>query len=378
MYLHLTSGAPDMEEVHVSVFSTGTTSRIAVAFRDKKQNDRGFLMLGTAKAAEITWGQLQSISKDMVAYQPQVSVLPTGRIVVSFRDDQTKATGYVAGGRIDETDPFKAIMLQPHEFESNLFETSPLVQLAMSRVVCLYSHPKAKHMAYGGVVFMQVGTGGTLNILGKYRFADGPVSHVAAVAMRPTSFVVAYREPPIAGESQTAYSRELSLVWLEMQDSEIVKDPHPIVIDYNQKDMGVRDISLVSENLIAYSYQSNAERKTKVAIVRVDPNNHRMKVTSNPRVIADGGTTFVKSVSTPFVSMAPHTLTYTQKPQKKSIAETCSISMEGHVTKCQTIHWANMPANSVSAGRLLDGRLVFVFSDSSKSAPYYQMLAPPS
>merc|ERR1719198_2714920 len=97
-----------------------------------------------------------------------------------------------------------------------------------------------------------------------------------------------------------------------MQDEELIKDPHPIVIDTDIKDMGVRDVALVSENLFAYSYQSNSERKTKMAVIRVDPDTHRMQVTDKPKDIATGDTPFVKSISTPFQPLAPHTLTYTQ------------------------------------------------------------------
>jgi len=378
MFLHLTSGSPGMEEVHITVFSHAKSARMAIAFRDTKQGDRGFLMLGTAGEADIKWGQLQGFSKDLAAYQPQIVVMPTGRIVISFRDDPKEGVGYIVGGRVDEADPFKAIMLEAHEFETSLFEASPLVQLATSRVACMYSYPKtSKKAGYGGVVFLQSAKGGTLSIIGKYRFADIAVSNIAAVAMRPTSFVVGYRDPPLPGESPDAYSRELSLVWMGMEDDELIRDPHPIVVDSKDKDIGIRDLSLVSENLIAYSYQSKSERKTKLAIVHVDPSNHRMKMTSAPKVISDGSTAFVKSISLPFMSLAPHTLTYIQKPHKSSIAETCTISMKGLITGCQEMHWANTPVNTVIGARLGDGRLVFVYADVSEGAPYYQMIASP-
>lgn len=374
MSLHLKNGAPAMEDVTVAVFQQ---NRLAVAFRDTKQGNRGFLMLGTAKEADIEWGQLQPFSKDLKAYNPQIIVTTIGRIVAQFRDEAKDGTGYIVGGRVDEADAMKAIMLEATGFVKSQAESAALVSLATYRVVCLYAHPAgAKEQAYGGALFLQVLKGGSLSIMGKYRFADHLVTSIAAVSLRPTSFVVAYRDPPSATASAASYSRELSAVWMSMQDDELIVDPHPIVIEPETKDMGLRDVSLVSENLFAYSYQSNSDKKTKMAIVRVDPDTHRMKVTDTPKELTSGETTFVKSISTPFQSLAPHTLTYLQHPEKNSVAETCRISPKGKISDCQELPWANTRVGSVTASRLGDGRLVFVFGNEKKD-PYYQMLGAP-
>jgi hypothetical protein len=373
MGLHLKT-IPAMEDIAVSVFHQ---NHLVAAFRDKKQDNRGFLLIGEAGEADIKWSQLQPFSKNFKAYNPQIIVMPTGRIVVQFRDAHKDGTGYLMGGRIDEKDSKKAIMLDPVAFVKGQNEATALVPLATSRVVCLYSHPKGPtNDAYGGAIFLQVVKGGSISVIGKYRFADHLVTQVAAVALRPTSFVVAYRDPPLADEPSDAYSRELSAVWMSMQDNELVVDPHPIVIEPETKDMGVRDVSLVSENLFAYSYQSKSTRKTKMAIVRVDPDTHRMKVTEESKELADGDTGFVKSISTPFQSLAPHTLTYIQHPRKNSVAETCRISPSGKISDCQELPWSNSEVADVTGARLGDGRLVFVFSDIKKD-PYYQMLGAP-
>lgn len=369
MALHLKQ-VPLMEDVTVSVFSQ---THLAVAFRDAKDGGRGFLMLGKAREADVKWGQLQPYSGKLEAYSPQLIVMGTGRIVVQFRDALTKGTGYLVGGRIDPKDPEKAILLAPVPFVKGQEEATALVSLASSRVVCLYSHPVVgKEEAYGGAIFLQVVKGGGISVIGKYRFADHLVTHVAAVALRPTSFVVAYRDP----NTEVPYSRELSAVWMSMQDSELVVDPHPIVIEPELRDMGFRDVSLVSENLFSYSYQSKSDQKIKMAIVRVDPDTHRMEVTDKPRELTGGDTPFVKSVSLPFQSLAPHTLTYLQHPRKNSVAETCRISARGKIASCQEIPWSNTGVSTVTGRRLGDGRLVFVFADKSKG-PYYQMLGAP-
>jgi len=373
MALHL-DWVPLMEEVTVSVFSQ---NHLAIAFRDGKEGGRGFLMLGEAREADIKWGQLQPFSKNLKAYSPRVLVMPNRRIVVQFRDSPKKGTGYLVGGRVDENNPEKAIMLEPVGFVKGQDEATALVPLASSRVVCLYSHPKSPtEEAYGGAIFLQVVQGGSISVIGKYRFADHLVTHVAAVALRPNSFVVAYRDPPMPDEPADSYSRELSAVWMSMQDSELIVDPHPIVIESETKDMGLRDVSLVSENLFSYSYQSNSDRKTKMAIVKVDPDTHRMKVTDTPKELTTGDTPFVKSVSLPFQSLAPHTLTYLQHPNKSSVAETCRISPRGKISDCQEIPWSNTGVDSVTSTRLGDGRLVFIFGDTKKD-PYYQMLGAP-
>lgn len=363
-----------MEDVTVAVYQT---NRIVAAFRDAKQGGRGFLLLGEAKEAKIEWGQLQPFSGDLPVYDPQIVVNPIGRIVVEWRDKPTAGTGYLIGGSVDEKDPYKAIMLKPTGFVRGQAEKAALVQLETYRVVCLYSHPAtATEKAYGGAMFVQVLKGGSLSIMGKYRFADHQVTNIRAIQLRPSSFVVAYRDPPLLDESANSYSRELSVVWVGMQDDELIVDPHPIVIDAETKDMGLRDVALVSENLFAYSYQSNAEKKTKMAVVRVDPDTHRMKVTDKPKTLASGDTPFVKSISVPFASLAPHTLTYVQKPGKNSVAETCRITPKGLIEDCQELPWANTRVSSVTGTRLGDGRLVFVYADEKKD-PFYQMLGAP-
>jgi len=373
MSLHLKQ-APAMQDVTVAVFGQ---NRLAAAFRDEKQGGRGFLMLGTAGEADIKWSQMQSYSKNLKAFSPQIVVMPTGRIVVQFRDALKDGTGYLVGGRVDESDPSKAIMLKPVGFVRGQSEAAVLVSLASSRVVCLFAHPKGpKEQPHGGAIFLQAVKGGSISVIGKYRFANHAVTEIAAVALRPNSFVVAYRDPPRADEPSNALSRELSVVWMSMQDQELVVDPHPIVIEPETKEMGARSLALVSENLFSYSYQSNSERKTKVAIVRVDPDTHRMTVTDTPKEVSSGDTAFVKSISLPFQSLAPHTLTYLQPPGKNGVAETCRISPRGKITGCQELPWANARMSSVSAARLGDGRLVFVFGDDKKD-PFYQMLGAP-
>lgn len=377
MALHL-DVAPQMADVTISIFQQ---KHLAVAFRNERDANCGFLMLGEAREADIKWGQLQPFSKDKPVYSPRVIVMPNGRIVVQFRDAEEKGVGYLVGGHISKTGPEKAdmqaVMLEPVKFVKGQHQATALVPLEGSRVVCLYAHPQGKkEAAYGGAIFLQVLQGGALNIIGKYRFADHLVTNIAAVALRPTSFVVAFRDPPHADESGDSYSRELSAVWMSMQDSELVVDPHPIVIEPETKEMGERDVSLVSENLFSYSYFSKAERKTKLAIVRVDPDTHRMEVTDEPKEVMSGDTPFVKSVSLPFQSLAPHTLTYVQKPLKNSVAETCRISPRGKISNCQEIPWANTHVSTVMGARLGDGRLVFVFADKMKD-PYYQMLGAP-
>jgi len=375
MYLHLKDGKPPgMYDVAVATFQQ---ERLVVAFRDQKQGGRGFLMLGTAGKEEIKWGSMQPFSGDIIAIEPQIVALPNGRIVVHFRDRHEDGAGFLVGGRVDEADAFKAIMLTPTAFVRGQNEPTQLVSLQTSRVVCLYAHPATQsEQAYGGALFLQVAKGGTLSIMGKYHFANHEVSFVTALAIRPTSFVVAYRDPPTADEHSTAPSRELSVVWMAMEDNELFVDPHPIVLEPEKKGMGKRSLALVSENLFSYSYQCESERKIKMAIVRVDPDSHRMEVTGGPTTISDGDATFLHSISLPYLSLAPHTFTYFQQPRANSVAKSCRISPKGLITQCEKIAWSDTQAGSVGAVRLGDGRLVFVFSNRRKD-PFYQMLGAP-
>merc|ERR1719277_2680837 len=112
-----------------------------------------------------------------------------------------------------------------------------LVALASNRVVCLYSETAtdgsgAVTGAYGSAALAEVLPGGSLKVFGTYRFSEGPLlARISAVALSPTSLVVAYRAVPETKVRAGHPSRELSAQWIGMADNELVVDPHPIALE---------------------------------------------------------------------------------------------------------------------------------------------------
>jgi len=347
---------------------------VAVAYRKMTDRDRGFLLFGKTSADGVTWGQPVPFSGKLAAYSPAISVLGNGNVMIAFRDASRSGTGYVVSGRINSTDAMDAALGAPHAVSRFQAQKMVLMPLGSSNIVCLYSDRSFGNIqqAYGGAILMQVASG-SFSIMGRYRFADMPVARLAATQLTPSSLVIAYRGMQVDASPGATQSPELSATWMGMEDGELVIDPHPLVLEPNQKDMWARDISLVSENVLAYSYQSGMEKKTKVALIHVDPNTHTLKTAGEPTVIAEGDTKYVQGISLPAAASEPHTFTYYQHPKSKGEASACRIDPSGQLSHCNKIEWADTELESVRGGRLGNGRLLFVFSDLS-GEPFYQLL----
>jgi len=370
-----------MKEVHLAVFNK---DQIAVVYRDASKEDRGFLLLGNAREEKTHWGKIQSFSGKSPAFGPVALVLPTKRLVIGFRDANRDGTGMLVGGRLQSAPKSKlkmrAVFKKPLKFARNQAQHMVLVPLMNSRVVCLFSHrsldPDGKvKEAQGRALLVQMLAGGSIGLLGKYVFSHFPVSEISAVSFRPNSFVVAFRAIPMNLPAGSP-SKELSAIYVEMINNLLITDTKPIVLEPGRKDMYQRDVSLISENLIAYSYQSGSEQKTKMQIVRVDPSTHSMEAISRPIEIGSGPTTFVKSISQPFMALAPHSLTCMQHKKSPSVAKMCRVSPQGAVADCQAMSWTDAEVSVMSSSRISDGRLLFVFADAA-GRPFYQLLGTP-
>jgi len=375
-------------EIHLTVFAQ---DYVAVVFREASAGDQGFLMLGHATEGTVRWGRLQNITGvGEPAFGPVIAAFPTGRLLLAYRDADRGGDGYLMGGHAGTeagNSVPHAVLRAPARFARQQAHRMALVTLATSRAVCLYSDHSttiSKNVstthAFGAAMLLQVLNGGALAMLGKYHFADVPVTRLAAVALRPNSFVVAYRGLPVDSLPGSP-SQELAAVWVQMREDELVVDTHPIALEPDKVEMTDRDVSQVSQHMFAYSYQSVSEKKTKVAIIRVDPVSHRMSVTGGPLTIANGYTKYVQSVSSPFAPASPHTLTYVQHSQGLGVqpnatAKSCRVSPAGRVTDCKEVGWAGNEASVGSAARLPDGQLLFVFADGA-GAPFYQLFANP-
>jgi len=371
----------NVKEVHVSLVSQGTDERVAVAFRDHGASDRGSLVIGRVKDLNLEWGNWLPFSSEGRAFGPVVAGLPNGRLVIAFRDAPQGGFGYLVGGQLQGSGSLQAALTVPKAFAPSLSENPVLVALATSRVACLYTgrtmddSGHLRHI-FGGAALLHVLENGQLSVLGRYRFADGqPVEHIAATALSPTSLVVAYRVVPDGTAALGEASAELSAVWMGMHNDKLAVDPHPIQLEAKRVDMKLRDVSLVSMNLFAYSYESVGEQTVKMVVVRVDPVTHRMSVTGAPQVLGRGKVDYVQAISLPNGAMSPTTFTYFQQPNQTSMAEVCRVSPAGRIADCKDVMWGEAVFQSVSGARLADGRLAMAMV-GPQGKMFFQLLGP--
>lgn len=370
-----------MKEVHLAVYNK---DQVAVVYRDASKGDKGFFVLGNARESDTHWGKIQSFSGNSPAFGPVVLVLPTKRIVIGFRDANRDGIGMLVGGHLQSAPKtklhMKAVFKKPLKFTKNQAQHMVLVPLMNSRVVCLFSHRSLDSQgrvkeAQGRALLVQMLAGGSIGLLGKYVFSHFPVTQISAVSFRPDSFVVGFRARPM-GEPAGSPSKELSTIFVQMVNNLLITDTKPLVLESGRHDMYQRDLSLISENLIAYSYQSGSEQKTKMQIIRVDPRTHSMEAVDRPVELGQGTTEIVKSISQPFMAMAPHSLTCMQHKKSPSVAKMCRISPQGAVAECQEMSWTDTEVSAMSGARISDGRLLFVFADVA-GRPFYQLLGTP-
>jgi len=356
------------------------SDRLAVAARDAHNGNRGVLIIGQATSTETLWGAWKEFSGGLKTFGIALAGFPNGRLAIAFRDEDRGGTGYLMAGFLNRTKKYVLEYVKPEAYAKDQAQRATLVPLASSRVACLYSEhasgASAKAKPFGGMALVQVGVGGKLKTLGKYRFAHGElVTRITATPLSPSSFVMAYRVVPGPAAPPGEPSKELSAIWVGMHGTELMVDPHPVAIEPDRVNMWARSVALVSQNLIAYSYQSGAERQTKLVTLRVDPKTHRLKIVDGPHILSKGGTSFLHGVSLPSGSASPKTFTYFQKPGETATAQVCRISPQGNITSCQEVPWADAELKAVSGVRLPDGRLAFAFANMH-GAPQYQILGP--
>eukprot|EP00421_Protoceratium_reticulatum_P009778 CAMPEP_0168357808 /NCGR_PEP_ID=MMETSP0228-20121227/784_1 /TAXON_ID=133427 /ORGANISM="Protoceratium reticulatum, Strain CCCM 535 (=CCMP 1889)" /LENGTH=594 /DNA_ID=CAMNT_0008370351 /DNA_START=127 /DNA_END=1909 /DNA_ORIENTATION=- len=351
-------------ELHLALLSP---QHLAVAVRDASAGDAGRLIVGRVVGAGVTWGAWQGFADK--AFGPALAGLPGGRLLAAYRDSDQGGVLRAQAARLNATDGLSLVLGGPRPLARSQAQRAALVPLAASRVVCLFAES-----ASAGAAVLRVRPDGALSVEAATGFAEGlRVAQLAAAPLSPTSLVVGYRALPDPLATSRQASRELSAVWMGLQDNELVIDPHPIAIEPGLVGMLARDVAVVAENMFAYSYESGRERLTKLVIVRVDPVTHKMSVVGGPRVIGRGETTYVQGISMASGPLTPTTFTYFQHPRDNGMAEVCHVSPRGEVARCSDVMWSDSELKVVSGSRLPDGRLAFA-SANMDGALFYQLL----
>eukprot|EP00929_Paragymnodinium_shiwhaense_P111842 TRINITY_DN8012_c0_g1_i1.p1 TRINITY_DN8012_c0_g1~~TRINITY_DN8012_c0_g1_i1.p1 ORF type:complete len:632 (+),score=177.53 TRINITY_DN8012_c0_g1_i1:70-1965(+) len=368
---------PVVAEIHATSFGD---NMVAVVYRDSHDGDRGFFKVGYVGEMGVKWSQVQGFSGDLPAFGPVVQGLSNGRLLVSFRDTDVDGSGYFVGGEYngDLKAMSNSSFRSPQLFSKKQAQKVALVPLSTSRVACLYAGRTplgpATEEAFGAAMLVQVLRAGSISILGKYHFAnDLRVARIAATALSPTSFVVAYRGLPPTDEAVQpgTPSQELSMAWIGMRDEELVVEQQALRLEPTKREMWSRDVSVISAQLFGYTYYSSQERKTKLAVIHVDPENHRFTLTNDPTTVGLGISNFVQSTSLASPLSTPRAFVSYQEPGRKASAEVCKVGSDGKVTACSQAGWADAELHAASTTRLKDGRLFLAYADKG-GAPWYQ------
>lgn len=370
---------PNFQDIHATAFGDNF---VAVVFRDSKQGDRGFVKVGHVGPGMVKWSALQAFSGDMSAFGPTVQGLSNGRLLISFRDMDIDGEGYFVGGEfLGDLQAFTNTSLRsPQPFSKKQAHKVALVPLATSRVVCLYAGraplgpDSPSEEAFGAAMLVQVLQQGTISILGKYHFAnDLRVARLSATALSPTSLVVAYRGlPPTDEEVQPgATSKELSLAWIGMRDEELIVEQSNLKLEPEKTEMWSRDVAVISAQLFSYAYYSSTERKTKLAVIHMDPETHHFTLTNTPTIVGVGVANWVQAPAIVSGMGTPRALVTFQEPHRRVSAEVCKIGSDGKVMACSKAGWADAEVKISSSTRLKDGRIFLAYADTAGDG-YYQ------
>lgn len=378
-----TDHTPNILDINLAVFSE---TAVAVAYRDSAKDNKGYLMVGHAGLALVEWGKPVVFSASAKAFAPVVAGLAENKLFVAYRDEEKGGNGVCVAGEVTSPKELTIRVSKPEVFARNQDDRMALVQLPHSRVALMYSEKVVDAEgeileSWGGAMLAQVNDVNSTDaamlappeILGKYRFSDLQVSKLDATLLSSTQFVVAYNGKFITADGEKPPFKEASVIYAQMDGSELLFSPHPISLEPNNQVIQDRGVALVSANLFAYSYYSGVEQETKMTVVKIDPETHQMVITDGPRVLSKGPNRYVQSISVPFGGQAPHTFTYYGQPGKKgSTAQICRVSQQGRIADCEEKSWAGYDIRTVSGAVLWDGRLIFVFANEA-GQPFYQM-----
>lgn len=352
-------------------------AHIAVAMRDAGQADKGFIMVGKAGIGDVIWGAPKQFSEQS-AYGITLAAFPSGQVVISYRNVPQNGYAYTTAvdPRLHSGNLNVTTLGKPVKFAIMQNQVNPAITLPGSMTAIFFNDlmkvsADAKAQAYGSVMLARVFPDCSFELRGRYRFTNMPVENLAVTLLTPSSFVIGYRGLPLGGVEPGQGSKELSVVWGEVKDSEFVVQPHPLVMEPGMANFKERDLSLVNQGMVAYSYWSDSEKLTKMSILKVDPVTHNLAEASPAVTLEPGSTPFIHSVSLPYGSESPHTLTYLQAAGGHSTASVCRVTLEGRAEGCKDVDWSGQGVSDAKAVTLWDGRLVFVFADKN-NLPFYQ------
>jgi len=371
--------AAKVAELHVAVFMG---AKVVCVWRDVTNKNVGRVMLAHTPPGNVIWASPEKFSGGSKAFSPQVVGFPTNRIAIVYRDEDKEGVGWIRGGEIGVSRVRGADLHitwgEPQSFCRNQAHKIAVVNLPRSRLAAFYSdHIPAtatkEEEAFGNSVMADVDGMGGVRIIGKFRFTDDAVVRLEATLLSPTQFIVACRASKSVNEMDTSdiMRQEAMAVYGEMDDDDLLFDPQHLNIEPEKEQVWARSVGLVGKNEFAYAYQMGEKRRTKIAVVKVDPESHKMTVVDGPVVLHKGFSPYVKLINLAYAPTDPHTLVYYQ-PKNKDLINICRFK-DGKITRCEDFPWVAQELSSVSAINLGGGRVLFMFANL-QGIGYWQVM----
>jgi hypothetical protein len=377
----LEGSAAKVTELHVAVFMG---SKVVAVWRDMTNKNVGRVMLAHTPPGNVIWASPEKFSGGSKAFNPQVVGLPTNRIAIVYRDEDKEGVCWMRGGEIGISRVRGADLHiswgKPQSFCRNQAHKIAVVNLPRSRVAAFYSDhipatARKEEEAFGNSVLAEIDGMGGVSILGKFRFApDDAVVRIEATLMSPTSFVIACRASKAVNEMDTSdiMRQEAMAVYGYMGDKgDLYFSSNHLNIEPEKEQVWARAVGLVGKNEFAYAYQMGEKRRTKLAVVKVDPDTHRMTVADGPVVLHKGFSPYVHMINLAYAPTDPHTLVYYQ-PKNKDLINICRFK-NGKIERCEDFPWVAQELSSVTAINLGGGRVLFMFANL-QGIGYYQVM----
>jgi hypothetical protein len=389
-------------DIHVSTLHGDT---ILVVYRDIAKSHQGYALLGHAAPDTLKWHSPLAFSNGSQAFSPRVTQLmqaddASGGIAIAFRNADRGGDGILLGGRVDPLTGELTLGV-PKAFARHQAQAMAILPLPESRVAVIFAEHLSNDQGvegssgamYGTTLLAQVHSDGSApEIINKARFASGPVARISATALSPTLFAIAYR---LGKGSSGAQEAEAACIAGQLHKSHIAFNSPAMLLEPEQPNIWSRSISRIGENLLAYTYHSGNEELTKQAILRADPNTHRLSLIHGPEVLERGFAPVVGSVAVvptmeevKMQKTGPFPLSFAEIHRQRSArlltyighngakparAQLCSVAAAGVPSGCQEIGFPSRDLATVSGTQVSDGRFVMVFTDT-RGNPYYQFL----
>jgi len=382
------SGAapPQVTDLHVSTLSGRS---VAVTFRDTSRQN-GFIVIGDAHDGGMRWGPASLIGEQV--FGPVTAELPgSGLLAMAYRTKDVAGDGVL---RCVRREPDRSVIFgKPYVFANLQAQAMSLVGMPQSRVAVLFAEHLAQEGKAGAHHFEMHGSSilaelsGDLQapkLLGKSQFADGPVSRISVAPLSPTLFAVAFREGQDS-EAAPSTSREASVALAELWDSSLVFTMKPIPLEPSKDEIWARSVAGLGNNAFAYTYHSGTEQVTKQAVLRLDPESHKLVILQEPQVIAFGFTPFVSTVGTvqqeepqmasqvELLQSHGHRLfTFLGAEGAHGQGTICAVS-QGLPVGCKNSGKTFREVVSATSAPVGDGR-VFLLSVDAQGSPYYSLV----